>query len=73
MMCPSCTASQVEELMELEPESKWPLAAAIHIGKALSPVEPKLSVRCEEWLCTLLKVDPSRANYYRHLLKAEGA
>ena len=60
--------AQVEELIELEPESKWPLATAIHIGQALAPADAALAGRTAEWLRTLLMVDPTRANYYNHLL-----
>ena len=58
----------LEELIELEPESKWPLASAIHISQALAPAEPDLAGRTTTWLHTLLKVDPMRATYYQHLL-----
>ena len=65
--------AQVEELIELEPDSKWPLATAIHIGQALAPADEHVAGRTAEWLRTLLRVDPTRANYYKHLLASGSA
>jgi len=60
--------AMVEELIDLEPESKWPLISAVHIGRILSENDPALTGRTSGWLSTLLQVDPTRAMYYRHLL-----
>ena len=60
--------AMIEDLLELEPESKWPLAAAVFLGKALAVVRPGSDERVSEHLRSLQRVDPTRVQYYAHLL-----
>ena len=48
------------------PPSQWPLAAAAFLGTCLGDQPGEVAQR----LHTLQRVDPSRSNYYEHLLQS---
>ena len=55
------------ELLELEPDCKWPLAAATFLGDALGE-----SAQTERLLRELSRVDPMRKAHYEHMLARRG-
>ena len=57
----------VDELLELEPDAKWPLATAAFLGRALGDRPADVESRLVE----LKRVDPMRARYYEASLGVE--
>jgi len=55
----------IQELHELEPENKWTLSALILVMDLLDSDEFKSQRIC--YLDDLVKLDPMRKNYYKHL------
>lgn len=55
-------AAMIEELIELEPDCKWPLAAAVFV-RSLQAGEGRDADAVLQ-LATLRKVDPKRTRYY---------
>lgn len=53
----------VNELIEIEPDCKWPLATATFIGQELRLGPEALT----EQLRTLQRIDPMRHQFYAHL------
>ena len=60
--------AMVDELVELEPDSKWPLATAVFLAAKLRGDDPAVDSLAEERLAALGRVDPPRAPYYAHQL-----
>ena len=59
--------AMVDELLELEPDAKWPLATAAFLGRALGDRPADVESRLVE----LKRVDPMRARYYEASLGVE--
>ena len=55
-------ATVLEELIELEPDCKWPLATAVFLRSLQAGGER--AVDAAERLATLKRVDPKRTRYY---------
>jgi geranylgeranyl transferase type-2 subunit alpha len=54
----------VRELLEIEPDSKWPMLTGAHVCLLLGG-EPAHEER-HAWLARLSSIDPQRAAHYRH-------
>ena len=68
--------AMTEELLELEPDAKWPLATAAFLGTLLARGGggEADAARTAERLAVLQKVDGARANFYAHAAaQARGA
>ncbi|KAJ3008088.1 Rab geranylgeranyltransferase [Thoreauomyces humboldtii] len=59
--------ASVQELVDLEPDSKWALLTTVHIMKHLARSEDVDAIR--EALKRLEELDPDRKEYYRDLAK----